>query len=201
MKRNVFLFQIVFMVIILFLSGCMGMSSSDTIQTYQRPASIPPGYWQYNNSDLHFSVYLPEDWESYNSHLNKPEDPVYLYNKNIGIEKNGITILLRDISTSPFADNSIQHLNDRFIEEYKFGIDPAVNVIVKNKGERYLINGHESIGNVITAEGKGSSSISKSYIIKNESKVYVIYYVAADDVYNAQINTVESIVGSFVPTQ
>ena len=184
---------------------------------YQRPSPIPPGYNQLKNDDLQFSIYIPNDWDSYiidskestsiseDASLSESVLPkiVYFYNKKIDASKSMIMIMGMDFTKSAWGENSLEPFNDGFVGGLKQGIEKsqATNIVVMSKGEKYRINGYEALGNRITyITSNGIPSTMKTYVIKTGSIYYVIYFIAVNEVYSSQINTVESIVGSFIPS-
>ncbi len=192
-----------------------GVQTVDTVEIFQRESYA--GASTFTNNDLHFTLLLPQDWESYtidskassaissDSAMSEAMMPkiVYLYTKNYDASKLMVMIMGMDFSKSSMPDMNVQSLNDGFIEGLKQGLEKSQssNIIVKSKGKKYQINGFQSCGNEISyTTQSGIPSSLKIFVIKNGSKFYVIYYQATDDVYNKQIATFEQIVGSFTPT-
>jgi len=186
--------------------------------SYQRPSSIPVGYNYFKNDDLHFSVYLPNDWDSYiidsmestviseDTSLSESTMPkiVYFYNKKIDATKSMIMIMGMDFTKSSLGDFSLQSFNDGFVGGLKQGLEKSqnTNIVITIKGAKYKINGYEALENIVTyTTSNGVPSATRIFVIKDGSKFYIIYYVAVNEEYGSQIYSVESIIKSFIPTQ
>jgi len=226
-------FVMIGLIVAIFMVGVFSAVSSNsgsstttynTVTTYQEVESAQVfqrisyfGYSEFKNDNLHFSLNLPKDWDSYiidskasssissDKSLSEIMMPqiVYLYNKNYDASKSMVMIMGMDTTKSAWGDVSCQSMNDGFIEGIKQGLEEAQssNIIVKSKGQSFLINGYQARGNEISyTTQNGIPSSLKIFTIKNGSKFYIIYYVATDDLYSNQIEIFEQIVGSFVPT-
>jgi len=190
----------------------------DPYFSYQRPSSIPEGYNYFKNDDLHFSLYLPNDWDSYiidakestaiseDTSLSESIMPkiVYFYNKKIDPSKSMILIMGADYTKSSLGDFSLQSFNDGFVGGFKQGLEKSqnTNIVVTIKGAKYKVNGYEALENIVTyTTSNGVPSAVRSFVIKDGSKYYIIYYIAVNETYGSQIYTVESIIKSFIPIQ
>lgn len=209
----VILFNILLAAIISVIIGMAGgvtVSPNDTPVVIER-GPLPQNYHEYNNSDLHISVDIPDNWDAYVVDKNDIPDLtheesfvtmkkiVYFLDKNTDRSRSILMVMGRDYTNSRSAAQDIQKFSEGIVAGSNLEIfdEGGTNVTV-NPMENYIINGKEARIceiNYITSEG--TPSTVRITTIKNGLKFYSIIYLVVNDEYNRHINDVNTITKSF----
>lgn len=210
------LFAISAMLVIL-IAGCIfpeNKLNSPDITAHRMAVLIPSDYKKYVNEDMQFSIYIPQDWQvvevskdelsvlSSNEFFYQSTMPeiVYFFDTTTDPSQSLFFISGSDFTQSAMGSNNIQNLNDGFVTGSRIGMekDNNTNITVKSKGVPYLYGNEEGVSNVLTyTTPYGLPSTMETTLIKKDAKIYVLIYVATDEMYKKKIMTIETIIHTF----
>ncbi|MCX6682992.1 MAG: zinc-ribbon domain-containing protein [Methanoregula sp.] len=219
----------ILVLLLVFVFGILGSTSkplSDastqtvpTIQPVKFSPIIPSTYKKYENNDMHFSIYLPPNWEIFE--MDKSASTaitsdivlseavmskiVCFYDKNLDTTQSVLFIWGMDLKRSVFGNfdfKSFQSFNDGYIEGLQKSLAEKgnTNIILVGKYALSPYGDYDSLKDIVKYTTPYGVPITiESTLINKGSIVYIIHYIASDEVHKNQINTVDTIIHTFTP--